>query len=85
MAIDLKLENPGNPYDSDDPDNYLNRDRESETGSANIIPWMLGGMFAVATLIGLFFAEESPLTTPRGTQTTENVTTHPAPAPFQSN
>lgn len=84
MVIDQKLENPGNPYDLDDPDNYLNRDRE--TGSANLVPWMLGGMFAIATLIGLFFAEESPLTTSfHGTQTTENVATHSAPAPFQSN
>jgi hypothetical protein len=84
MAVDLKLQNPGNPYDSDDPDNYLNRDQKAE--NSNIVPWMLGGMFAAATLIGLFFAEESPLTDPpRTTQTTENIPAHPAPAHLQSN
>lgn len=84
MAVDLKLRNPGNPYDADDPDNYLNRDHADE--NSNLVPWMLGGMFAVAILIGLFFAEESPLMgSPATTQTTENVSAQPAPAPFQSN
>ena len=84
MTIDRKLLNPGNPYDTDDPDNYLNRGDLPE--SLNLVPWMLGGMFAVAALIGLFFAEESPLTARHAvTQTTENVPPHPALAPFQSN
>ena len=84
MTFDRKLLNPGNPYDTDDPDNYLNRDDVAET--SNLVPWMLGGMFAIATLIGLFFAEESPLTASHAvTQTTENVPAHPSPAPFQSN
>jgi hypothetical protein len=84
MAVDIMLHNPGNPYDADDPDNYLNRDQAAE--NSNVVPWILGGMFAVATLIGLFFAEESPLTDLSGTrQTTENVSAQAAPAPFQSN
>jgi hypothetical protein len=84
MAIDLNLQNQGNPYDLDDPDHYMNRDLTPE--NSNLVPWMLGGMFAVATLIGLFFAEGSPLTESRhATQTTENVATHPTPAPFQAN
>ncbi len=84
MSVDKRMQNPGNPYDPDDPDNYLNRDQIP--GSSNIIPWMLGGMFAVATIIGLFFAEESPLThRPQSTLTTENVSPQQSPNEFQSN
>jgi len=84
MTMDTRLHNPGNPYDPDDPDNYMSRDRLPE--SSNLVPWMLGAMFALATLIGLFFAQESPLTdTQRTTQTTENMPAQPAPAPFQAN
>lgn len=84
MTIDRRLQNPGNAYDTDDPDNYLNREHLPE--KSNLVPWMLGGMFAVATLIGLFFAEESPLTyKPVATHTTENIPAQPSPVPFQAN
>ncbi|MFO0994783.1 MAG: hypothetical protein U1E67_22955 [Hyphomicrobiales bacterium] len=84
MTIDRRLQNPGNAYDTDDPDNYLNRDRLTE--SSNLVPWMMGAMFAVATVIGLFFAEESPLThKTAATLTTENVPGQPYPDPFRAN
>lgn len=83
MTMDRSLENPGNPYDLDDPDNYMNRERLS--GNSNLVPWMLGAMFAIATLIGLFFAEGSPLAHPTSaTQTTENAPSQSIPI-FQAN
>jgi hypothetical protein len=83
MLADLKSEVPGNSYEADDSHNCLNRDDRSE--SSTIVPWILGGMFAVATLIGLLFGQETPLTEWPTPQVSQNLPTHPAPAPFQSN
>lgn len=83
MAVNRKSQHPGSPYDTDDPDNYMNRDSLPE--DSNLVPWMLGAMFSLAVLIGLLFAEESPLTDPpRTTLATENLPANPAPA-YQSN
>jgi hypothetical protein len=69
MPIDPKDRNLGNPYDPDDPDNYMNWDERSQR--SNLLPIMFIGMFAVSAVIGLFFAQESPLTD-RTTHVTEN-------------
>ena len=83
MILNRKRQNPGNPYDTDDPDNYMNRDGLPE--DSNLVPWMLGAMFGLAALIGLFFAQESPLTyPPLKTLTSENMPAHPSP-PHQTN
>ena len=59
MMLFRKRQNRGNPYDPDDPDNYMSRD--ARAGGSSVIPWMFGGMFLVATVFGLFFAPGSPL------------------------
>jgi hypothetical protein len=74
MSIDPDVRKRGNPYDPDDPDNYMNRDDGSER--SHIIPIMFIGMFVVSVLIGLFFAQESPLTEP-ATHVTENAVQQP--------
>ena len=81
MAIDPDLRSPGNPYDPDDPDNYMNRDDGPER--SNLIPIMFIGMFVMSAVIGLFFAEESPLTDP-ATHVTENAA-QPPPSPTMRN
>ena len=81
MVIDPDLRSPGNPYDPDDPDNYMNRDDGPER--SKFIPIMFIGMFVVSALIGLVFARESPLTDP-DTHVTENVA-QPTPSPMMPN
>jgi len=62
MAIRFKREPSENPYDPDDPDNYADRNRVPE--DSPVFAWILGGIVVVSTVVGLFFAQESPLTDP---------------------
>jgi hypothetical protein len=82
MAIRPNQNPPGNPYDPDDPDNYMNRSRSPE--DSPVFAWILGGIVGVATIVGLFVAQESPLTDPLW-QTTENAPSKPPPTPTLPN
>ena len=63
------LEPSENPYDPDDPDNYMHR---GDVERSPVLPVMFLGMLAVGLAVGLFVAKESPLTD-LPWQTTENV------------
>ena len=83
MDHQFKMPIAGNPYDADDPANYMNRDDRG--AGSNIVSWMFGAMFAVATLIGLFFADGSPLTARPTFHITQNSPAQPAPDAPQAN
>ena len=73
-----RLTNP----DPDDPDNYM--DRAEMPANSPVFSWILGGIVGVASIVGLFIAQETPLTD-LPWQTTENVSapTHYEPSYFR--
>jgi len=82
MMTNPKLKSSVNPNDPDDPDNYMNRPGGPE--DSPVFAWILGGIVGITAIVGLFIAQESPLTDPPW-QTTQNVPTQPTPSPTQAN
>lgn len=83
MAFKLNLHRRAKHYDPDDPDNF--KSGSALVGGSNVIPWMFGGMFVVTTVIGLFFAQGSPLIRGLVAHVTESTTAQPALPKTQSN